>query len=94
MNNRPAILILAATLTALALLSGRAGLAQTSADYDLSWHVIAGGGGTSASPGYRVEGTTGQSAAGPSGSADFRLSSGFWFAQPAQERVHLPIILR
>jgi len=94
MNNRPAILILAAALTALALLSGRAGLAQTSADYDLSWHVIAGGGRTSASAGYRVEGTTGQSVAGPFGSADFRLSSGFWFTQPVEERLNLPIILR
>jgi hypothetical protein len=81
-------------LAALELLSGRAGLAQTSADYDLSWHVIAGGGRLSASADYRVEGTAGQGIVGPSSSADFRLSSGFWFAEPAEERVNLPIILR
>ncbi len=94
MKVRPGIIILAAALTALALLFSKAGLAQTSADHDLSWHVIAGGGQLSASADYRVEGTTGQSVAGPSGSAGFRLSSGLWFAEPAEERLNLPIILR
>ncbi len=53
-------------------------LAQTSADFDLSWHVIAGGGGRSLAADYAVEGSVGQSAAGALSSTGYRLGAGFW----------------
>lgn len=65
-------------------------LAQSSADFDLSWHVIAGGGGHSTSAGYVVHGTIGQPAAGPPAavSADYQLNSGFWY--PPHFKLYLP----
>ena len=53
-------------------------LAQSSADFDLWWHVIAGGGGESASVSYAVNGSIGQPAVGALSGGDFRLGAGFW----------------
>ena len=55
--------------------------AQTSASYGVRWHVIGGGGQTSASTNYVVNGTAGQAAASPpySMSADFIISGGYWY---------------
>jgi hypothetical protein len=47
--------------------------------YDLTWHTIAGGSGTSANGPYRVSGTIGQPAAGTQMTGgDFALVGGFW----------------
>ena len=50
-------------------------LAQT---YDISWHTIAGGGGTSSGGTYSVTGTIGQSAAGNLSGGAYSLTGGFW----------------
>jgi CSLREA domain-containing protein len=55
-----------------------AGLAQSSSDFGLWWHVITGGGGRSASAGYVASGSIGQPAVGGLSSTDYRLSAGFW----------------
>jgi len=47
-------------------------------DFDLWWHVIAGGGGRSASANYIVNGSIGQPAVGELSSANYRLGAGFW----------------
>lgn len=69
-------------------------LAQTSADFDLSWHVVAGGGGRSTSADYIVQGTVGQAVAGPpaAASSDYRLNSGFWY--PAEFEIYLPLVVK
>jgi hypothetical protein len=88
------IAIFLALVTLLILLTaGAAVLAQTSANFDLSWHVVGSGGGESSSASYRVKGTIGQSAASPptSGSASFTVSSGYWFADTA---IYLPAVLK
>lgn len=70
-------------------------LAQSSASFDLEWHVIGSGGGESSSASYHVNGTIGQSIAGPptTGSASFVVSSGYWFVEIGHT-IYLPTILR
>ena len=80
-------------LLLLLMAIGTVTLAQTSPSFDLSWHVIGGGGGESASASYQLNGTIGQSVASPptASSASFALSSGFWAADSGM-RVYLPAI--
>jgi len=44
----------------------------------INWDVIASGGGTMSSANFVLDGTIGQTVAGPSSSASFALNSGFW----------------
>jgi hypothetical protein len=73
-------------------------LAQVSANYDLSWHVIAGGGGRMESAGHTLRGTTGQPLVGPMSSGGHALHSGFWGRMVAapKHRVHIymPLVVR
>jgi hypothetical protein len=84
-------------LILLLLMSAAAGLlAQNSASYDLSWHLISAG-GESASASFQVNGSLGQDAASPplSDSAGFIVSSGYWFTELADgTAVFLPAVLR
>jgi len=77
--NRPAI-ALAAVCLLVALAVGVAVLAQSSASFNLDWHVVGSGGGESTSAGYRVNGTVGQSAVGPPAAtgATYRVTGGYW----------------
>ena len=77
--------------TALLLLAAVA-LAQGS--YDLSWRVIAGGGGQMQSAGYTLMGTIGQPAAGMMQSSSHSLCSGFWCGAVAEYRIYLPLTLK
>ena len=47
-------------------------------DFDLSWHTIDGGGGTSTSEVFELSGTIGQHDAGRMTGGEFALSGGFW----------------
>jgi hypothetical protein len=94
MTQKQRVTVLAVTMLLL-LAFGVAVLAQTSAGFNLEWHVIGGGGNESSSAGYRVHGTIGQSVASPpwAGSADFVVSSGYWSeGLPAGTTVYLPAI--
>ena len=75
MNKR--IFMIAGSLLVLLLLATMA-LAAPVSGFDLSWHLIAGGGGRSASAGYVVHGSIGQPAAGEVSSTGYRLRAGFW----------------
>ncbi len=44
----------------------------------INWDVIASGGGTMSSANFVLDGTIGQTVAGPSTSTNFNLNSGFW----------------
>lgn len=46
--------------------------------YDLTWHTIDGGGGTSTSGGFTLSGTIGQPDAGTMSGGGFQLAGGFW----------------
>jgi hypothetical protein len=96
MTEKQRIIILAVTLLLL-LACGAVALAQTSAGFNLEWHVIGSGGGQSSSASYQVQGTIGQGAASPptAGSADFIVNSGFWpGGVPAGTTIYLPAILK
>jgi len=69
-------------------------LAQVSSSYDLSWHVIAVGGGRMESAGgHTVLGTAGQSLVGPMVSGGHALCGGFWCGAAARYRVYLPLVV-
>lgn len=71
-------------------------LAQSSANYEIGWDVLAGGGQPSSSANYRVVGTIGQGMAGPPAaqSAGYRLESGFWVGEDDQTEIYLPFVTR
>ena len=88
--------ILLAVLCFLLLLAvGAVALAQSSAGFNLEWHVVAGGGGESSSASYRVDGSIGQSLAGPppaAGSA-FAVTGGYWVFD-SRRSIHLPVLFK
>ena len=57
-------------------------VATASGDYEISWHTIDGGGGTSSGGSYVVMGTTGQPDAAWSAGGDYELLGGFWPGEP------------
>ncbi len=67
--------------------------AQSSANYSLSWYVLAGGGGRTASTHYAMNGTVGQSAVGLSDDTQYGTASGYWQKWP-DYAVFLPLILK
>ena len=83
------VLILAACLALVTPV-----LAQVSATFDLSWHVIGSGGGQMGGPGHTIAGTIGQPTVGTMGGSGHALCSGFWCGIPAEYRVYLPLTLR
>jgi hypothetical protein len=50
-----------------------------SAEWELEWRTVGGGGAMRSTGGYELSGTIGQPDAGHSASASFNLSGGFWF---------------
>jgi hypothetical protein len=71
-----------------------AALAQVSAAFDLSWHVIGSGGGGMESARYTLQSTAGQPVLGSmEGSGGHTLCSGFW-CSTTEYRVYLPLVLR
>ena len=51
------------------------------ADYDLTWHTIDGGGGTSSNGDFVLSGTIGQPDAGTMKGGNYVLVGGFWSGQ-------------
>ena len=81
-------------LAFLLLAAGSVALAQTSTSFNLTWHVVGGGGGSASSAGYHVTGTVGQSVVSqyPSSSAGFHVSGGHWLPD-TEQRIYLPAVL-
>ena len=74
----------------------RTGLAQTSASFNLEWHVIGGGGEPVSSANYMVNSTAGQGAASPpySVSASYVVCAGYWCERFLTIDLFLPLVLR
>ena len=53
------------------------------ADYNIDWHTIDGGGGTSSGGVYLVTGTIGQHDAAYSEGGDYEILGGFWPGEPS-----------
>lgn len=69
--------------------------AQTSTTYDLSWHVIAGGGETMTSATFTVHATAGQGIIGPTGSSTYQVGAGYWYGVVGGAyAAYLPLVLR
>ena len=79
----------------LIFLVGTAVLAQTSAGFNLEWHVMKNGGGKSSSASYIVNGTIGQSISRPAESnpANQIVSSGYWYVDSKKD-IYLPMIIK
>lgn len=89
---------LALALAALLLISAAgAVVAQSSANYNLEWHVI-GGGGPVSSASYTVNSTIGQAASSPAypASSHYAVSRGYWFGDGITiwYPIYLPIVVR
>ncbi len=67
--------------------------AQSSVNYSLSWYVLAGGGGRTASTHYAMNGTVGQAAVSLADDTQFGMASGYWQNWPDYV-VFLPLILK
>ena len=90
--------------TMLVLLLGFSGtvwpaLAQTGADYELSWWTTAGGGGNSEHGDFALTGTVGQAATQTMSGGEFTLAGGFLTNGRASflneaGKIYLPMILR
>jgi hypothetical protein len=93
MNKYLALALSAALLLGLVLAG--AALAQTSANYDLSWHVVGSGGRGMGSSTYAMEGTFGQILADEAESDHYALAAGHWDPRPGEQFVvYLPLVLR
>lgn len=70
--------------------------AQSSTTYDLSWHVIAGGGETMTSTTYTVHATAGQGIIGPAESSSYDVGAGYWYGLGGTGgyAIYLPLLLR
>ena len=63
--------------------------------YDLSWHVVAGGGGQGEAAPYALGGTVGEPGVGFSTEGDYALCAGFWCGPTALTfEIYLPLLLR
>lgn len=87
---------LAATVALLLLIAmPMLAYAQTGGGYDLTWSTIDGGGGTSLSGGYILNGTIGQpDANAPLMGGSYTLVGGFWAGAAVEYRIYLPVVLR
>jgi len=94
MNKR--ILIASGLLLVGLLVSLGGASAQTSASFNLEWHVIGGGGETVSSASYVVNSTAGQGAASPptSVSANYVVCAGYWCGNFLTLDVFLPVALK
>jgi hypothetical protein len=91
-----ALLALAALLVAAEAGAGTAGLSRQAPGYDLSWHVVAGGGGYVQAGDYTLGGTAGQPAAGRVQNGNYDLCAGFWCLEQARVGygVYLPLVCK
>ncbi len=74
-----------------------AGVVLAADGYDLSWHVISGGGAHTEGGAYTLDGSVVQPAGVMSG-GDYELQSGFWYgvsvAGPVTGWAYLPVIVK
>jgi hypothetical protein len=93
--NKRKMLIAAAAMVAVSLTAVGV-LAASVAEFEIGWHVVAWGGGHSASPGYALDGTIGQPDAGLLTGGDYTLGGGFWGGGGVARdcHVYLPLTLR
>lgn len=91
---RSRLLTGAVVALAVLLLAGTA-WAQVSPNFDLSWHVLGGGGREGMSSGsHQINGTLGQFAIGPAASTNHSLGAGYWYGVGRGFSLYLPILFK
>ena len=68
--------------------------AAPSADYEITWYTIDGGGGTVSGGVYTLDGTVGQPDAGTLIGSSYALAGGYWSGSATVYRVYLPLVLK
>jgi hypothetical protein len=94
---RNALVLIGALIIISGLLTiGGAVWAQTSASYNLEWHVIGGGGRPVASANYAVNSTAGQGLASRphAVSGSYAVSGGYWSGHSLAMSVYLPMLVK
>jgi hypothetical protein len=91
--NKPALFVGLAALLAALLLTAIAA-AQTSVSFDLSWHVLTGGGAQTAGTTYAANCTVGQGAIGWTDSGSYGAGVGYWYGATGGYRIFLPLVLK
>jgi hypothetical protein len=97
MTGKHAVVIVALAAGLVILSIGGAVLAQTSANYNLEWHVVAGGGQPASSARFAVNSTLGQSTAGSNllHSSRFVVGGGFQSGGGSiSYNLYLPVVVR
>ena len=93
MKQKQQKLLVGVVAVLLLLLIGTAVWAQTSAGFNLEWHVIGNGGGESSSAHYQVNGTVGQPVVGSvTDRNEYVVTTGYW-SFSSQTFVYLPIVV-
>lgn len=89
-------LIATGLLLASLIVTMGTGLAQTSGNFNLEWHVFGGGGQPVSSAHYTINSTAGQGAASPpySQSASYVVCAGYWCSPGLTIDLFLPLVLR
>jgi hypothetical protein len=96
MKTKRMILLGLALLVLLALVLNGPARADSAA-FSIGWWTVDGGGGTSTSSAFTINGTAGQPDAGALTGTGFRLAGGFWSGQPGfllLQPLYLPLIKR
>ena len=91
--NKQMVFIGASALLVVLLLAGIA-MAQTSASFDFSWHVLAGGGGQAVGTTYAANYTVGQGTIGWTNSGSYGAGIGYWYGATGGYRIFLPLVLK
>jgi hypothetical protein len=87
-------LLLVSLITLFLLITVSTGFAYVSG-YSLPWWTVDGGGGTSISAQYSLNGTIGQPDGGMLSGGEYKLSGGFWAdEQLTMGQLFLPIVTR
>ncbi|CAG0932274.1 hypothetical protein TFLX_02514 [Thermoflexales bacterium] len=68
--------------------------AAPTADYEITWYTVDGGGGTVSGGVYTLDGTLGQPDAGTLIGGSYTLDGGYWHGSASAQHVYLPLVLR
>jgi hypothetical protein len=68
--------------------------AAPTADYEITWYTIDGGGGSATGGAYTLNGTVGQPDAGTLIGGSYTLAGGYWSGSASVHRVYLPLVLK
>ena len=70
------------------------GVVLAAGGYDIPWHVIGGGGGTSSGSHYILDSTIGQPVAATSSGGPYQVCAGYWCGNVPGWHLYLPKVLK